>query len=183
MGQGCRIAESVSLFRHPHQEPDRGIVLGDEVILLDQVRLLIGDLRHCPSAGLWLGNRVIINVGCYLSGEGGLHIGDGVLIGAHARILSAGHDLDGPEPWIINNRLTYGPVRIGAGAWIGAGATLLQGRTVGTGAVIGAGSVVTRDVPDFAVVAGNPARLLRRRWAQPRRGWRGLLDRLGNRLG
>jgi phosphonate metabolism protein (transferase hexapeptide repeat family) len=55
-------------------------------------------------------------------------------------------------------------VTIGHDVWIGHGAIVLPGRTIGTGAVVGAGSVVTKDVPDYAVVVGNPARVLRPRF-------------------
>lgn len=54
-------------------------------------------------------------------------------------------------------------VGIGHDVWIGHGAVVLPGRTIGTGAVVGAGSIVTRDVPDYAIVVGNPARVVRMR--------------------
>ena len=57
--------------------------------------------------------------------------------------------------------ITCKPVRIKRNVWIGANATILPGVTIGENAVVGAGSVVTKDVPDNAVVAGNPARLIR----------------------
>jgi hypothetical protein len=55
------------------------------------------------------------------------------------------------------------PVTIGNDVWIGHGAIVLPGVSVGTGAIIGAGAVVTRPVPDYMIVAGNPARFIRRR--------------------
>jgi acetyltransferase-like isoleucine patch superfamily enzyme len=60
---------------------------------------------------------------------------------------------------------TKGDVDIGSDVWIGAGATILSGVTVGDGAVIGARAVVSRDVPPYGIVAGNPARLVRRRFS------------------
>ena len=56
-------------------------------------------------------------------------------------------------------------VTIGHDVWIGHGAIILSGRTIGTGAVIGAGAVVTKDVPDYSIVVGNPARVLRMRFS------------------
>lgn len=58
-------------------------------------------------------------------------------------------------------------VTIGHDVWIGHGAIVLAGRRIGTGAVVGAGSVVTKDVPDYAIVVGNPARVLRPRFPAP----------------
>jgi len=63
---------------------------------------------------------------------------------------------------ILNWRKQYRVV-IGPDVWIGHGAVLMPGVSVGTGAIIGSGSIVTKNVPDYAIVAGNPARLIRRR--------------------
>jgi phosphonate metabolism protein (transferase hexapeptide repeat family) len=58
------------------------------------------------------------------------------------------------------------PVTIGHDVWIGHGAIVLAGRSIGTGAVVAGGAVVTRDVPDYTIVAGNPARIIRRRFPE-----------------
>lgn len=58
------------------------------------------------------------------------------------------------------------PVTIGHDVWLGHGVIVLSGRSIGTGAVVGGGAVVTRDVPDYAVVVGNPARIVRERFPQ-----------------
>lgn len=95
-----------------------------------------------------------------------------VLIGPGAHLLSAGHQVHGGTPRINHNPLTHAPVRLREGCWIGAGAIVLQGVTIGRGAVVGAGSVVTRSVPDFAVVVGNPARIAHyRKGFKPRQGF------------
>jgi phosphonate metabolism protein (transferase hexapeptide repeat family) len=57
-------------------------------------------------------------------------------------------------------------VTIGHDVWIGHGAIILSGRTIGAGAVIGAGAIVTKDVPDYSIVVGNPARVLRMRFSE-----------------
>lgn len=180
LGAGCCVSPSVTIMRIGPPIAGRGIRLGGEVLLFDHVRLLIGDLRLSPDTGIRLGDRVIINVGGYISGEGGLEVADDVLIGPHVRILSAGHAVHGGDPVIARNPITHRPVTIGAGAWLGGGSTILQGVRIGRGAVVGAGSVVSRDIPAFAIAVGNPARILRYRqgyapawWRRWLRGWPG----------
>jgi galactoside O-acetyltransferase len=170
LGRGCRISASVTAFRPPNPHPGAGIFLGDEVLLFDHVRLLLGE----ADTRLSLGSRVIINVGGYISGEGGLAIEDEVIVGPHVRLLSAGHAIHGGDAVVAKNPITRGEIRVGRGAWIAGGATVLEGVTIGEGAVIGAGSVVTGDVPAFAVVVGNPARVVcyRRGHAAASFSWR-----------
>ncbi len=101
-----------------------------------------------------LGKHVFINSGCCFQDQGGIEIGDGVLIGHQVVIATLNHDL-GMES---RGSMTPAPVKIGNGVWIGAHATILPGVSVGDGAVIGAGAVVTKDVPAGTVVLGVPAR-------------------------
>jgi acetyltransferase-like isoleucine patch superfamily enzyme len=173
VGQGVRIASTVTIFRGSESHPKRGIRLGDNVVLFDRVRLVMGDLVVNSQADLIIENNVMVNAGAYLSGEGGLILEKEVLVGPGAKILSAGHEIDGPPVSILGHTLTYGRICIQHGAWIGAGAIVREGVTVGRGAVVGAGSVVTRDVSPGAVVVGNPARFLRWRKGFQSTGLRG----------
>ena len=105
-----------------------------------------------------VGRRVFINAGCCFQDQGGIEIGDDVLIGHQVVIATLNHD---PDPAKRGN-MTPAPVKIGNKVWIGAHATVLPGVTVGEGAVIAAGAVVTRDVPANTVVAGVPAKPLKK---------------------
>lgn len=110
-------------------------------------------------AGSRLGARVWVGKGAYLDL---VDVGDDVLVGPGATVLALGgahHRLDGPHVAVRRNgNNPLEPTRIGEGAWIGAGAVVLQ--HVGRGAVVGAGAVVVAPVDDFAIVAGNPARVV-----------------------
>lgn len=160
MGPGCRVSPTCTVRRHGDMAFIR---LGRDCTLLDNVSLVVASLRQSSKAGVLLGDRVTVNVGCYLSGEGGLTIEDEVLIGPHVQILSAGYGLIPSEASAAQGLLPLASVVIERGAWIGAGAVILPGCRVGAGAVVGAGSVVVADVPPMAVVSGNPARVMRRR--------------------
>lgn len=181
LGAGFRAGPGVSVFRTGNVHPGAGIFIGEDVMLFDHVRLLLGD----ADTRLTIGNRVVINVGAYVSGEGGLQIGDDVLIGPHAKLLSAGHEIHEGHLEVSRNPIIGMPIRVGAGAWIGAGAIVMPGVTIGEGAVVGAGSVVTRDVPARMVVAGNPARVLHARGRQTslRQRWSRLAKRMLTALG
>jgi galactoside O-acetyltransferase len=163
LGVGCRIDPSVSVMRFG----DRADVLwlADGVSLYANTRLVLGDVVADPSVGIRIGARTIVNVGGYLSGEGGLEIGEDVLIGPHVKLLSAGHAIDEGDIVIARNRITRGRIVVEDGAWIGAGAIVLEGVTIGRGAVVAAGALVRQDVPAGMVAAGMPAHLIRARRA------------------
>jgi acetyltransferase-like isoleucine patch superfamily enzyme len=98
-----------------------------------------------------VGDRVTIKSGVQL--WDGLRVGDGVFIGPNASFVNDAFPRSKQQP------REYPQTTLSDHCSIGAGATILDGITIGTGAMVGAGAVVTRDVPPFAVVAGNPARI------------------------
>ncbi|MDE6029797.1 MAG: sugar O-acetyltransferase [Clostridiales bacterium] len=104
-----------------------------------------------------VGKNVFINSGCCFQDQGGIEIGDDVLIGQQVVIATLNHDL---APAKRANMLPA-PVKIGNGVWIGAHATILAGVTIGDGAVVAAGAVVTKDVPANTVVGGVPAKAIK----------------------
>jgi maltose O-acetyltransferase len=104
-------------------------------------------------ANVTIGNNCVINREVYLDGRVGVTIGNNVNVSLQVCILSLHHDHNSPTFPAIGS-----PVTIRDHAWIGARAIILPGVTIGEGAVVAAGAVVTRDVGDFEVVGGVPAK-------------------------
>lgn len=105
-----------------------------------------------------IGKNVFINMGCKFQDQGGITIDDGTLIGHNVVIATLNHEMEPSR----RSDLHPAPVRVGKDVWIGSGAVILPGVTIGDGAIIGAGAVVTKDVPDNVVVAGVPAKVIRK---------------------
>ena len=117
-----------------------------------------------PDATISIGDRCGLS-SCTLSAQIAIEIGAEVLVGAGALIADTDfHLLEAPDRRYNRRRapIPAAPIRIGDRVWIGAGAMVLKGVTIGDNAVVAAGSVVTRDVPADALVAGVPARLVRK---------------------
>lgn len=94
---------------------------------------------------------------CYIQAFNGIEIGEGTNIAPGVGIVSANHDL------LENARpVPAPPIRIGKRCWIGMHAVILPGVNLGENVIVGAGAVVTESFPSYSVVAGNPARLIRR---------------------
>lgn len=105
-----------------------------------------------------VGKNVFINACCKFQDQGGITIGDDVLIGHNVTLATLNHD-EKPE---CRQNIYPKPIEIGSRVWIGSNATILQGVKIGDNAIIGAGAVVTKDVPANMLAAGVPARIIRR---------------------
>jgi len=163
IGNNTTIHSSVEILIENKKSDGRGIYIGSNCFFYPRNRFILGNMGANPSANMVIGDYVQINAGGYISGEGGLSISDYVLIGPNVCILSAGHKFDDPFSLIQSQGLTYGKIVIKKDAWIGGGSVILEGVTVGEGSIVGAGAVITKDVPDFVVVAGNPAKIIKYR--------------------
>jgi len=122
---------------------------------LDDVRILTPFICDFGNR-VKFGRGVFINHSAILSASGGIEFEDGAMAAPGLRIATINHDM--------NNRhtiYTYGKVTVRKNAWIGMNVTICPGVTIGEYAVVAAGAVVTRDVPDYAVAGGVPARVLR----------------------
>lgn len=143
------------------------------VPLRENEDLLAEILPNCPR-GTWVrapfycdygyniscGERVFINYNCTILDVGKVRIGSHVLIGPNVQIYAVTHPVDAVER---RSGEEWGEdVTIGDDCWIGGGAVICPGVTIGDRCIVGAGAVVTKDVPDDTVVAGNPARIIRR---------------------
>lgn len=95
-------------------------------------------------------------------GRGGVIIGNETLFASYTTIIAAEHIYKDPDVAIWKQGSYYKPVIIGSDCWFGIHTTILQGTTIGDHCVIGAGSVVKGNYPDHCVIAGNPARIVKR---------------------
>lgn len=115
-----------------------------------------------------IGNDVYIGPYAIFSAEKGLTIGNKVTFGPHVTIMAGNHNFKVIGSYIFDNHEKNEdddlPVVICDDTWIGCNVVILKGVTIGRGAIIGAGSIVTKDVPPYAIVGGNPAKIIRYRW-------------------
>ncbi|HSA51473.1 MAG TPA: acyltransferase [Yinghuangia sp.] len=156
-----------------------GAIFGERWIRIGE-RNLIGE-HVSLSAGLIpghdLGNRTIVTIGdqctigrgSHIVGHNSIVIGDDVWTGPYVYITDQNHGYADPDrpiglQWPVND-----VVEIGSGSWLGAGAIILPGARLGRNVVVAAGSVVRGTVPDHSVVAGVPAKVVRR--YDPATGW------------
>jgi len=111
-----------------------------------------------PGKRLTVGERSFLSKGVHLALHERITIGERVVINTGAQLLTGSHDVNDPA-W--NN--TAQPIVIHDYVWIANNAIILPGVTVGKGAVVAAGAVVTRDVPDYCIAVGNPAKIIEKK--------------------
>lgn len=109
---------------------------------------------------LFLGNNVHIGDNAYFKTEGEIHIGDNCHMSRNVTIYSVNHNSEGLVLPYDNTTINK-KVVIGKNVWIGMNVNIIPGIEIGDGAIIGMGSTVTKNVPELAIVGGNPARILK----------------------
>lgn len=113
--------------------------------------------HHCE-----IGNNSGIGQDSRLYGK--VIIGNDVMMGPNCWIYTQNHEYSSiDKPMNVQGPMPMKPVIIGNDVWIGGRVTILPGVKIGNGTILGAGAVVTKDVPDYAIVGGNPAKILKYR--------------------
>src|SRR5215469_6203629 len=153
---------------------EQWIEIGDETMIADHVTICAGmapghDLG--PESVLRIGDRCVIGRGSHIVAHHSIDIGPDVFTGPYVYITDQNHKYDDPDVPIGRQWPVNSAVSIGAGCWLGTGTIILPGSRIGRNVVVAAGSVVRGEVPDHCVVAGVPAKVVRRHtedgWSPP----------------
>lgn len=157
--QGIEIGRGVYIGRNVLVSVERGgtLSLGDRVCIQDYSRIFVAG-----GGSLRIGDSTFIGRNCEISAAREFLIGDRCAIAAYCTLIDTDKDLNEPwTPW-DSARPVREPIRVEDDVWLGYKVTVLKGVRLGRRCVVAASGVVTRDVPAFALVAGVPARVIRR---------------------
>lgn len=136
--------------------PDASVVIGKRCRVMPGFEITVSQgSRLCVGDRVYVGGHV--NMRC----TGTILIDQGVRLGQFVSLIAGEYEFGKRAIPIGQQGFRNGTIEIHSGAWLGAGVIVLPDVKIGTGAVIGAGSVVTRDIPEYAVAVGNPARVVR----------------------
>lgn len=157
-----RLKRIVSQWLLRHKLAKRGVKISPKALVLgvefkgtaevSEYTRLIGNPR------ITIGDNFYVNVGCHFLGE--IEIGADVAIGPKVVFWGRDHGIELGKTMRAQGHFDA-KISVGDDVWIGANVTVLKGVTLSSGCVVGAGSVVTKDVPSNAIVAGNPAKVIK----------------------
>ena len=148
MGKKCSVDPSAYIG---YREHGGSIRLGDNVVIRH------GCVIRTCGGKITIGDNVTINYNCIMHGLGGITIKNNVLLSPCVHIYAQNHGIDRKASMRSQKQTGIG-VMIGDDVWIGAGAVILDGVIIGNGVIIGANAVVTKNIPNYEIWGGNPAR-------------------------
>ena len=141
----------------------QGITIGDNFSLGEYAIIECTGVLRDLGESLTIGNNVGVNHYCYIGVRGKITIGDNVIFGPRVSVFSENHNFDRLDIPIKDQGEIRKDTLIGNNVWIGAGSIILSGVKIGDGAIIAAGSVVNKDVLSNTIVAGVPAKMIKKR--------------------
>ena len=157
LGKGVYLDEGTYLHASPG-----GITIGSETLVMHGAVLHVYNFRDLPNSGIWIGDNSLIGEFSIIRGQGGVKIGNRVYTSPYTQLIAVNHVFDDPDRPFIEQGITAKGIVIEDDVWLGAGAIITDGICVGKGAVVAAGAVVTKDVPPHTVVAGVPAKIIKK---------------------
>ena len=140
-----------------------GVNLGNDVIIGRNTCIECTGSLEFIGKGVKIGDRTSFGNDCFFGAAGGISIGKDVIAGQYIRFHSENHNYTDLNKLIRTQGVTHKGIKIGDNCWISAGAVFLDGSGCGNGCVIAANSVVTKHFPDNCVIAGVPAKIIKRR--------------------
>lgn len=142
----------------------KGIIIGDNVSIARGCTLICTGVIAQMGEGIVIQSGVGINAGTYLGGQGGITIGEDVIIGPGVKIFSENHIFSDLQIIIKDQGVSRKSVTINRNCWIGANVVILAGVSIGEGCIVAAGSVVNKSMPANMVVGGVPAKVIKSRF-------------------
>jgi acetyltransferase-like isoleucine patch superfamily enzyme len=157
LGHGSYLDEGVYIHACP-----AGVEIGPNTLVMHGAVLHVYNFRELPHAGIRIGCDSLIGEYTVIRGQGGVTIGERVYTSPMTQIIAVNHVFDDPQRPFLEQGITAEGIVIEDDVWIGSGAVITDGVHIGKGAVVAAGAVVTRDVPAHTIVAGVPAKEVRK---------------------
>lgn len=157
IGRDAYLDEGVYLHACPG-----GITIGENTLVMHHAELHVYNFRDLPHACIKIGRDCLIGEFNVLRGQGGIHIGDRVYTSPSVQLAAVNHVFADTKRPFIEQGITAQGIVVEDDVWIGAGAIITDGVCIGRGAVVAAGAVVTGDVLAHTVVAGVPARVVKK---------------------
>ena len=154
------IADNVQIGSHC--TIDRGAYVGygehgGNIILGKNVQVRHGVVIRSCTGIIKIGNQVVVNYGCILHGLGGITIGNKTLLSPYVQLYAQNHALSRNHSIRHQKNIGKG-IWIGEDVWLAASVIICDGVSIGNGAVIGAGAIVIKNIPEYEIWAGNPAK-------------------------
>lgn len=145
-----------------------GTVFGAHQIAIGSNSLILGGCYLSVETPAWthpapvlrIGARVGIRPYCMISASESITIEDDVIIGAFTSLIDSDHTFAEGRPNVMHNSVATGPIRIGRGTWLAERVAVLRGASIGRCCIVGANSVVRGELPDYAIAAGAPAKVV-----------------------